>query len=133
MADSLLIRAGKKATMPALLYRELGYCYDTKELYVGGVTGSGNQLVGSVVWESDISTLKAQIEALEVFNEALNESIESLNEGFNTLESTVEGKLTASQAENVLDVTAEAELSAVITAFNAALANLRAAGIMKSS
>lgn len=40
MADTIQIRAGKKAGMPTLAVRELGYVTDEKALYIG--TANGN-------------------------------------------------------------------------------------------
>ena len=61
MADTIMVKAGRKETMPVLLYKELGFCYDTKELYVG--TGAGNLLVGAVAWKEDIEGKLTAVQA----------------------------------------------------------------------
>lgn len=64
MADTILIRAGTKAKMPVLLYRELGFCYDTGELYVG--TGAGNILVGAIPQAEAVPQLSAEATTADV-------------------------------------------------------------------
>lgn len=110
MADRLQIYGGLKADMPELLPREIGYCTDTHELYVGSVA-EGNRLVGCVAWGNDINTLQ--------------KSLKSLTD-------VVDGKLTASKAESVADVASDATTEAIATAFNGLLASLKTAGIMKT-
>jgi hypothetical protein len=43
MADDILIKRGLKATLPTLKIGELGYCTDSKELFIG--TSTGNDLI----------------------------------------------------------------------------------------
>ena len=105
MVDTLLIYAGKEETMPGLAYRQLGYCYDSKKLYIGGAGEEGNILIGSVVWETDINALKNEMRS----------------------------KLTAEKAESIGDLSTDADISAVVTGFNSLLAVLRTAGIMNNT
>lgn len=100
MADRIQIYAGKKADMPELLPRELGFCTDSGELYIG--TSAGNKLVGCVKWAEDISTLKT-----------------SLSE-----------KLSASPATHIVSLDANATLETAVSAINQILANMIAAGLM---
>ena len=110
MADRLQIYGGLKADMPELLPREIGYCTDTHELYVGSVA-EGNRLVGCVAWGNDINTLQR--------------SLKSLSDALGT-------KLTASKAGAVADVAEDATTQVIVTAFNGLLASLRTAGIMNT-
>lgn len=64
MADTILIRAGRKETMPVLLYKELGFCYDTKELYIG--TGAGNVLIGEIPQIEAVPQLSAEATTADV-------------------------------------------------------------------
>ena len=40
MADTILIKAGNKSTMPSLRDREIAYCKDEKALYIGTTGGN---------------------------------------------------------------------------------------------
>lgn len=94
MADTLLIYAGEKATMPSLLYRQLGYCYDTQEIYIGGRGDEGNLLIGAVTWGRGIEALKTGIEISTVPADAnLATVVTALN--------TIIGSL---QAAGIMDV-----------------------------
>ena len=106
MADVILILAGAKEKIPVLTYRQLGFCHDADELYIGGK--SGNKLIGAAAWGEDIKTLKTNFEALD------------------------KSKLSANQAEEVETLTEEADLAAVIMTLNALIAGLQTAGIMKA-
>ena len=53
MADNIQIKRGVKSKLPTLPAGELGYCTDTKEIYIG--TSAGNELVGKVSWGVDIT------------------------------------------------------------------------------
>lgn len=102
MADTLLIYAGKEDTMPVLPYRQLGYCYDSKKLYIGGSSEDGNVLIGSVVWGEEINTLKEDMV----------------------------GKLTANKVVSIAEIASDADIAAVITTFNSLIGSLKTAGIM---
>ena len=117
--DKIQIYAGKKANIPTLLYRELGYCTDTQELYIG--TGTSNVLIGAVTWGADINTLRTN-------NSRLADGIEMLNDQVAVLESI---KLTANQAGYVDSLSSGATLTDVITTVNTILSKLQAAGIME--
>lgn len=110
MADTIQIKRGVKAKLPVLPDGELGYCTDTGELYIG--LSGANKLVGKVAWATDISALQTSV---------------------NNINTTVAGKLTATAAANVSDVAAEATTADVIASINTILANMRAAGLMKTS
>lgn len=114
MADSLQIRGGNKATMPVLQIREIAYCKDEKALYIG--TSGGNVKL----CDADDP---GRITALETTTATHTTQIE-------TLETSVEGKLTATPAAAQSELAAQADLAAVIAAYNALLAALKAGGIM---
>lgn len=107
MADSIQIKRGAEAAIPALADGELGYCTDSEKLYIG--TGSRNvQLAANSVF-SQISTLQADFVTLE------------------------EEKLTAVPAESQLPLDAETATAAGIAeAFNSLLEALKTAGIMNT-
>ena len=117
MADTIQIKRGVKAKLPVLPDGELGYCTDTGELYIGA--SGANKLVGKVAWATDIS--------------ALQTSVNNINTSISTLNTTVAGKLTATAAANVSDVATEATTADVIASINTILANMKAAGLMKTS
>lgn len=114
MADSLQIRGGNKATMPVLQIREIAYCKDEKALYIG--TSSGNVKL----CDADDPD---RIAALETTTATQTAQI-------GTLETSVAGKLTATPAAAQSELAAQADLAAVIAAYNALLAALKAGGIM---
>lgn len=118
MADKIQIYAGIKSKMPQLLHRELGYCTDTKELFIGGSDGEGNLLIGSVEWANDISALKTA-------NESLGQSITEVKQ-------SLSGKLSASSATSVPELATDAVLTDVVSGFNTLINSLKAAGIMKT-
>lgn len=110
MADKILLYHGPKAELPELLPNEPGFCTDTFELLVG-TSEQGNKLVGSVVWGESINTLSTSLKSLE---------------------DSLDSKLTASRAESVGTLAAEATTADLVTAFNDLVAKLKAAGIMKT-
>lgn len=114
MADKIQIYAGKKATMPQLLPRELGYCTDTQELFIGSVN-DGNKLVGAVAWETDISTLQGDVTTIK-------EDITALKTD----------KLTANKAASVATLATDATQESIITAVNDLISSLKAAGVMSA-
>ena len=69
MANTIKIKRGLKANIPALAIGELAYCTDTNELFIGVNTGTisepvlANVLINEVTDLSDFYT-KTQIEAL---------------------------------------------------------------------
>ena len=124
MADTIQIKRGVKAKLPVLPDGELGYCTDTGELYIG--LSGANKLVGKVAWATDISALQGDVSTAKNNISALQTSVNNIN-------TTVAGKLTATAAANVSDVAAEATTADVIASINTILANMRAAGLMKTS
>lgn len=109
MADNVQIKRGVKAEIPTLLLGELGYCTDTKEIYIG--TSAGNELIGKVSWGTDVTSLQTKV---------------------NNLNTTVAGKLTATASNAVSNLAAEATITDVITAFNSLLTNMKSSGLMKN-
>ena len=64
MADRQQQYRGKSSTMPTLLEGELGFCTDTKKLYIG--TGSSNVLInGGGGSGGDTGDLENRVEVLE--------------------------------------------------------------------
>ena len=101
MADRQQQFRGKKATLPVLLEGELGYCTDTKELYIG--SAGGNVLVGSGEFAEAIDTLTTDMAK----------------------------KLTANQAASVNTLDAGADVAAAVSCINSLINSLKTAGIMK--
>ena len=108
MADRQQQYRGKKAKLPELLEGELGFCTDTKELYIG--SANGNVLIGS-----------------GAFAEAIN----NLNTELNSVKTDVSKKLTANQAESVNTLAADADVAAAVSCINNLINSLKTAGIMK--
>lgn len=112
MADTIQIRAGAKANMPTLSVREIAYVTDEDggALYIG--TATGNKKLCTV------GTIR---------------TLENMSHHLNEMETSLEGKLTASQmpVQSALDSAAEA--AAIVTAFNTLLEALKAAGMMARS
>lgn len=50
--DMMQVRRGFKADLPSLVQGEVGYCFDTKELYIGGI--NGNELLNTLEYVSII-------------------------------------------------------------------------------
>ena len=103
MADSVQIKGGAKASMPVLAERELGWCSDTGELYVGN--GRENRKVG------------ADIER-------------KLELACDDIEADLGKKLTATPTAAQNALAEDAELAAVISAYNALVAAMKASGVM---
>lgn len=61
MGDRLQIYGGKKANIPLLLSRELGYCTDEMELYIGD--GKKNILIASAKVLSDMQNMSEKLTA----------------------------------------------------------------------
>ena len=108
MADTIQQYRGSKIKLPTLLAGQFGYCTDSTELYIGSI--SGNVLVGSGKWA---------------------ETISSLVTGQQTLSTSLDNKLTASQADAVVALADTTDLASVITALNGVINALKAAQIMK--
>lgn len=149
MADSLQIRGGNKDGIPKLADRELGYCKDENTLYIG--TTSGNQKIADAavfnqITKLQIRTAGVEIKATNLETRATNletsatnleskaTSLETrasnLEDRATSLETEMGNKLTASKVAAQADLAADADLAAVISAYNGLLAALRAAGIM---
>lgn len=75
MADRQQQYRGKKSGIPRLLEGELGYCTDTRELYIG--TGNGNVLVGSGDFADTLSGKLTAVPAESV--SAVSETAELAN------------------------------------------------------
>ena len=156
MADKIQIYAGKKATMPQLLPRELGYCTDTQELFIGSVN-EGNKLVGAVAWGTDISTLKTSLNTLQGNITTLQGNVTTAQNNITTLQgnmTTAQGnistlqsnvstiqtditalktdKLTANKAASVATLATDATQESIITAVNDLISSLKAAGVMSA-
>ena len=84
MADRLQIYGGLKADMPELLPREIGYCTDTNELYIGSLM-SGNKLVGAVRWENEIKEKLTAVKADHLEYVALEATTQEIATAFNQL------------------------------------------------
>ena len=112
--DSLQIRGGSKSTMPTLQDREFGYCKDEKALYIGA-DGANVKLC-----DADDP---ARITALETQTSTLSDSLSDL-------QTALGEKLTAAPAASQQALASDAALADVVTAYNALLAALKAAGIM---
>lgn len=116
MADTIQIKRGVKSEIPNLLIGEFGYCTDTDELYIG--TSAGNKLIGKVALEEAVANLQT--------------TVTEHGDRITALETSVGGKLTATPAQAVTDITEEADLASVITTINTILANMRASGLMNT-
>lgn len=101
MNDTLQIKAGIKARLPALAQREFGYCTDTRELYIG--TSAGNARIASAGSFDELTGLTGQMA----------------------------GKLTAVPAASVAPLAAEVELATAVEKINELISVLQVAGIMK--
>jgi hypothetical protein len=69
MGRKIQVRRGTKAELPTLSEGELGYCTDTKELYIGTGTEEGNELLNKT-YETDTNIDGGS------FSEANGESID---------------------------------------------------------
>ena len=107
MADKMFFRAGNKANMPTLADREPAFVRDEKALYIG--TENGNLRLVRAGLEDDVASLERAVQNL------------------------ADVKLSADAAAAQLPLAADAELAAVISAFNALVAAMKASGIMENS
>ena len=88
----------------------------------GTVTGQGETLTGlSETQQSHTETLGTHTETLQTHTESLE-----------ALQTELAGKLSATAAEALTELTGEEELAAVISAYNSLIAALKACGIMSS-
>lgn len=152
MADTIQLRAGNKAGMPELLDRELAYVRDEEALYVG--TPTGNKKMGKKL-EDAVSALQSTVSGHSNSIAGLNATVDTLDTDLNTLETTVGThgsqlgtlqtsvgnlgsavstlqieKLSASKATAQSELAADADLAAVVAAFNALVAAMKASGLM---
>lgn len=79
MADTQQQYGGAKAELPELLERQLGYCLDTEELYIGGT--NGNVLIGSGDYKNKLSAV--QVEAISTLGDTAQ--LTDVITAFNTL------------------------------------------------
>lgn len=128
MADTIQIRAGKKAGMPTLAVRELGYVTDEKALYIG--TASGNVKLCDADLEGTVTTQGNDISTLKNTVQGHTNSIASLSGTVKAQGESLAGKLTATPAAAQGSLDAAAELAAVITAYNSLIAAMKASGLM---
>lgn len=139
MADKIQIYAGIKSKMPQLLNRELGYCIDTKELFIGGSEGEGNILLGSVTWGDDIASLIKSKESMQKSISGIEKNIADIEQFLADTEQSIAGieqelnkKLTASSATSVQELATDAALTDVVSGVNTLINSLKAAGIMET-
>lgn len=138
MADSIQLRRGAKASLPTLADGEPGWCKDTKELYIGGVKIADAAVFGKITalqnGETNLETRATNLETratnLESKAANLENRASNLESRATSMETEIGSKLTASKAAAQSDLAADADLAAVISAYNGLLAALRAAGIM---
>lgn len=128
MADTIQIRAGKKAGMPTLAVRELGYVTDEKALYIG--TANGNVKLCDADLEGTVTTQGSDISTLKNTVQGHTNSIASLSGTVKAQGESLAGKLTATPAAAQGSLDAAAELAAVITAYNSLIAAMKASGLM---
>ena len=107
MADKMFFRAGNKANMPTLADREPAFVRDEKALYIG--TENGNLRLVRAGLEDDVASLERAVQNL------------------------ADVKLSADAAAAQRPLAADAELAAVISAFNALVAAMKASGIMENA
>lgn len=126
---------GLKNKMPTLLGGQLGYCTDSKELYIG--SGNGNVLVGAAAFkthlEENSEQLSSQLKAIEnnaaaIVTNAGNITANAQSIAANT--QAIDEKLTASKTAAVDTLAETATQADIITAFNSLIANLKASGVM---
>lgn len=116
MADTIQIRGGSKAGIPALADRELGWCNDSKELFIG--TADGNVKIGDAAVFQKVMDLET--------------GLQTVNTTVGKLETALGNKLTAAPAAAQAAVASDAELAAVIEGLNSLIAALKNAGIMST-
>lgn len=159
MADSIQFRRGAKERLPTLADGEPGWCKDTKELYIGGVKVADTAVFGQITalqtratnletratnletratnleskstsLETRATNLETRATNLESKSTSLETRASNLEARATSLEAEMGNKLTASKVAAQADLAADADLAAVISAYNGLLAALRAAGIM---
>lgn len=138
MADSIQFRRGAKASLPKLADGEPGWCKDTKELYIGGVKVADAAVFGQITalqtratnLETRATNLETSATNLESKATSLETRASNLEARATILENEMGNKLTASKVAAQADLAADADLAAVISAYNGLLAELRVAGIM---
>ena len=111
MADTIKIRGGKKAGLPALSQRELGFTTDEEALYIG--TNGQTKMLCKV---GDPEKLAALSNTVTAQGTAIGE--------LNT------NKLTATKTAAQGTLSLDADLAAVITAYNNLIAALKQSGVM---
>ncbi len=108
MADKIQIRAGKKAGMPTLTDRELGYVRDENALYIGTPTGN-----------KDI-------------NAELKAAVASLSNTVASQGTALNGKLTAGKVAAQPALASTATLADTVAALNALIAAMKGSGVMNT-
>lgn len=126
MADNIYLPAGKKAGMPNLSDREPAFVRDEKALYIG--TPDGNLKLCEAGTIDKVAELEEDLAVLEETVETLQGNTDSLE----ALQTKVDGKLSATPAAVLPELTGEEDLAAVISAYNSLIAALKASGIMSS-
>ena len=126
---------GLKSKMPALLDGQLGYCTDSKELYIG--SGNGNVLVGAAAFKTQLEEnseqLSSQLNAIENNAAAIDANTQSIAANTQSIAANtraISEKLTASKTAAVDTLAGTATQADIITAFNSLIANLKASGVM---
>lgn len=132
LADTIQIRAGAKANMPVLALRELAYVTDEQALYIG--TAAGNIMLCSLSQYQGLSnTVTAQgntIGSLQNTLSGLQATVQSQGTAIGSLNTEMGNKLTATKTAAQGSLSAEADLAAVIAAYNNLIAALKSSGVM---
>lgn len=117
MADKIYLRAGNAENMPELADREPAFVRDKKALYIG--TPEGNLLLCKAEIPQKVEELEKEVEAYTLKVEEIDANLDE--------------KLSAEAAAAQSTLAADAELAAVIDAFNALVSAMKASGIMENS
>ena len=128
LADTIQIRAGAKANMPVLALRELAYVTDEKALYIG--TAAGNQKLCDADLESTVTAQGNAISGVQTTLSGLQATVQSQGTAIGSLNSEMGNKLTATKTAAQGSLSAEADLAAVIAAYNNLIAALKSSGVM---
>ena len=115
MADKIYLRAGNAENMPALADREPAFVRDEKALYIG--TPEGNLKLCSADIPQEVEALRKEVDAYTLKVEEMDANLDR--------------KLTATPAIALAELEAEAELAAMVSAYNSLIAALKAGGIME--
>lgn len=83
MADTQQQYRGVKSKLPTLLDGQLGFCTDTKELYIGST--AGNVLIGSGEYKDKLTATQAEAVATLADTAVLADVITGLNGLINSL------------------------------------------------